>query len=74
MDTVPEDHLLLILGDFNARVGSGSSELEKHQWVGVSKVTWEMNESRAVLLSFCALDCLSIMNTCFEKHDVFKYT
>ena len=29
-----------------------------------------MNESRAVLLSFCALDCLSIMNTCFEKNEL----
>ena len=73
MDTVPEDHLLLVLGDFNVRVGSGCLELEKHQWVGVSEVG-EMNESRAVLLSFCALDCLCIMNTCFEKCDVFKYT
>ena len=58
MDTVPEDHLLLILEDFNARVGSGCSEQEKHQWVGVSEVG-EINESREVLLSFCALDCLS---------------
>ena len=33
-----------------------------------------MNESGAVLLSFCALHCLSIMNTYFEKHDVYKYT
>ena len=73
MDTVPEDHLL-VLGDFNARVGSGCSELEKHQWVGVSEVGEMNDESRKVLLSFCALDCLSIMNTCFEKHDVFKYT
>ena len=35
--------------------------------IGVSEVG-EMNESRAVL------HCLCIMNTCFEKCDVFKYT
>ena len=29
-----------------------------------------MNENGAMLLSFCALNCLSIMNTFFEKRDV----
>ena len=33
-----------------------------------------MNESGAVLISFCTLNCLSIMKTYFEKCDVHKYT
>ena len=34
-----------------------------------------MNESGLILLSFCVLIiCLSIMNTYFEKCDVYKYT
>ena len=55
--------------------GTGCSELEKQQWAVVreSQRVEKMNENRAVLLSFCTLNCLSIMNTCFEKGDVYKY-
>ena len=72
---MPEDHLLLVLEDFNTRVGSSYSELEKHQWAGVrgSHRVGKMNKSGAVLLSFSALNCFSIMNTYFEKCDAYKY-
>lgn len=66
VDSVPENYLLLVLGDFNVRVGSSYSQPEKYQWVGIrgSHGARKMNESGIVLLSFCALIiCLSIMNT-----------
>ena len=66
---VPEDHLLLFR-DFNARVESGCSELEKYQWVGVrgSHGVGKMNKRGAVLLSFCALNynCFSTTKTCLR--------
>ena len=73
---MPEDHLLLVLGDFNVRVGSGCHDRGDHRWTGVRGIhdVGKMNENGAILLSFCALNCLSIMNTYFEKHDVHKYT
>ena len=76
IDLVPEDHLLLVLGDLNVRVGSGSPNRGDHQWTSVRGIhgVEKMNENGAMLLSFCALNCLSIMNTYFEKRDVHKYT
>ena len=34
----------------------------------------EMNESGKSLLYFCAMNKLIVMNTLFEKANVFKYT
>ena len=76
IDLVPEDHVLLILGDFNAQVGSGCPDLGDHQWTNVRGIhgVGKMNKNGAISLSFCALNCLSIMTTYFEKRDMHKYT
>jgi len=62
---VCKDDLLIVLGDFNARVGTATSEPEKSQrnrvrgFHGVGKI----NEAGTSLLTFCALNGLSVMNT-----------
>jgi len=63
------------VGDFNARVGSTPRE-ENSVWNGVHGYhgVGEMNESGKNLLSFCAMNELIVMNTLFEKSNVFKYT
>jgi len=35
IQSVCEGDLLIVLGDFNARVGTATSELERSQWNGV---------------------------------------
>ena len=69
---VPKDHLLLILGDFNLRVRCSCPDSGDHWWTGVrgNYGVGKMNKNGVILLPFCALNCLSIMNTCFEKHNV----
>ena len=78
LDTVSEHDLLLVVGDFNARVGSTEREDREFEdtWNGVKGVhgVGRMNEAGADLLSFCALNDLTIMNTCFEKKDIHKFT
>ena len=73
LDKVPEKDILVILGDWNARVGS---QRINHQWEGVlgKHGLGSANEAGLFLLSFCSTNSISIMNTCFEKKDIHKQT
>ena len=76
LDSVPEDDVLLLLGDFNARVGSSRRESDNPSWSSVRGFhgIGKMNESGEALLTFCAINELVIMNTTFEKKNIFKHT
>ena len=76
IDSVHVDDVLLVVGDFNARVGSSERREDSSMWDGVRGChgAGKMNESGEALLSFCALNELTIMNTCFEKKNINKYT
>ena len=76
LDGVDRNDVLLLLGDFNARVGSNEKFTGMSSWDGVKGChgVGKMNESGEALLSFCALNELVIMNTTFEKKDIHKYT
>ena len=76
IDSVHVDDVLLVVGDFNARVGSSERRENSSMWDGVRGChgAGKMNESGEALLSFCALNELTIMNTCFEKKNINKYT
>ena len=77
INSVSEDDTLIVLGDFNARVGAGSSEMERSQWDGVrgQHGVGKTNEAGTSLLTFCALNGLTVINTWFEKKDMYnKYT
>ena len=69
IDGVAED-VLMIGGDFNARVGSSERQEEEDMWNDVRGChgIGQINESGAVLLSWCALNSLVVMNTTFEKN------
>ena len=74
-DGVAEEDVLMIVGDFNARVGS-SKRQEEDMWNGVRGCheVGQTNESGEALLSWCALNNLAVMNTMFEKKDIHKHT
>ena len=76
LDEVSQQDLLMLVGDFNARVGSEGPEGNRDVWSGVRGPhgVGEMNEAGRDLLSFCALNELAIMNTCFEKKRIHKFT
>ena len=74
IDKVPPSDLLIVLGDFNARVGAldDTSDL----WRGVlgRHGLPERNQAGEELLEFCAINELSIMNTWFQKKKVHQGT
>ena len=78
LDGVVKDDVLLLLGDFNARVGISERQTGTvtFNWNGVKGChgVGKMNESGEHLLSFCAVNELVIMNTTFEKRNIHKYT
>ena len=75
LDAIVKEDVLLLVGDFNARVGSSTEGVVPH-WEGVRghHGIGRENEAGKELLSFCALNELAIMNTFFEKRSIYKYT
>src|SRR5678815_4842436 len=60
IDNVPKGDVLLIMGDFNAKVGRSDKIEALHGRYGLG----ERNEARERLIDFCETNELSIMNTC----------
>ena len=58
---------MVVMGDWNARVGSSQEGDELWNDVRGKHGVGKMNESGLFLLSFCSTMNLTIMSTCFEK-------
>ena len=73
--SVPARDCYVILGDFNARVGSRSDD-EDDLWSGVlgPHGYGEVNDAGKELLSFLLCHQAAVCNTWFEKKDVYKQT
>ena len=67
--SVHVDDVLLLVGEFNTRVGSNRSAEYQSMWERVrgSYGIGMMNENGEALLSFCALNELTILNTFLIK-------
>lgn len=73
VSSVPTSEKLVILGDFNARVGSSTSD---NVWSTVRGFhgVGRANESGLELLSFLSVNGLALCNTFFRKPDIHKAT
>ena len=73
--SVPAGDYYVILGDFNAHVGSRSVD-EDDRWSGVlgPHGCGEVNEAGKDLLSFLSCHQAAVCNTWFGKKDVYKQT
>ena len=70
---VCKDHQYILLGDFNARVGSGMAEDEWGRVRGPHGLG-QLNSAGTELLSFLSMNKASLCNTWFAKRDIFKRT
>ena len=74
LDKIPESDILVVLGDFNARVGV--LDQDSNLWRGIlgRHGMTERNLAGHELLEFCAINNLSIMNTWFQKKEIHQGT
>ena len=75
LDQVDEHDVLLVVGDFNARVGSSKRRCSDLTWNGVRGIhgVGKMNDAGAELLSFCLMNDLT-MDTHYKKKAIHKCT
>ena len=66
--------LLLLVGDFNARVGSTANSSSEETWNGVRRIhgVGRMNGGGANQLT-CVLYKLTIVNTCFTEKNIWQH-
>ena len=74
LDKIPESDILVVLGDFNARVGV--LDQDSDLWRGILGRHGMIERKLAghELLEFCAINNLSIMNTWFQKKEIHQGT
>ncbi len=71
IDDLPASHLMMVLGDFNARVGGFDEDLAKIMGrFGID----ELNENGRRMMHLCAKNDLAVMGTFFPHKKAHKYT
>ena len=74
LNSVPHTDILVMLGDFNARVGRRDRNSELWEKVLGFHGLEERNLAGEEFLEFCTINNLSIMNTWFQKKPIFLGT
>ena len=74
LDEIPPEEPYLLLGDFNARVGSRSEADEEWEHTRGPNGFAEVNEAGKELLTFLSLNEATVCNTWFSKRDIYKQT
>jgi len=70
VDAIPQDELLVLLGDLNARVGVMGPDEESWQGVLGRHRLNDRNEAGKEVLQFCAMNQFTVMNTWFRKKSI----
>ena len=74
LSEIPSREMYVVMGDFNARVGSRTGMDDQWQDVRGPHGFGNVNEAGTSLLSFLSINEAVICNTWFEKRDIHKAT
>ena len=70
LDSLPSGDIVMVLGDFNARIGKRETEDDVWREVRGLHGMGTCNEAGEQLLELCAVNNLTIMNTWFQKKPI----
>ena len=73
-DKVSQKDVLVVLGDFNAKMGLLKPGEEEWRGVVGKHRLDERNEAGEEFMQFCALNQLTVMNTSFQKNNIYYDT
>ena len=73
LDGIPKRDIIMITGDFNAKVGEGVQNENETKAVGPHGLG-SRNERGNIFVDFCVANRLTITNTIFQQHPRRKYT
>ena len=73
IDGLPKKDVLMVIGDFNAKIGKGLQHDEEAQIIGQHGLG-KRNERGNMLVDFCIENNLSVANTMFSQHPRRLYT
>ena len=74
LDGIPKRDIIMITGDFNAKVGEGVQHEDETRAIIGSHGLGSRNERGSILFDFCLANRLTITNTIFQQHPRRKYT
>ena len=72
VDEVPRHDMLLVIGDWNAKVGE--QQLGEEGIIGKFGMTGERSDNGERFVSFCTLNNLAIASTMFPHKQIHRYT
>ena len=70
VDEVPRHDMLLVIGDWNAKVGVHVQQLGEEGIVGKFGMTGERSDNGERFVSFCALNNLVVASTMFPQNEI----
>jgi hypothetical protein len=73
LDSIPKRDIVMIIGDYNAKIGEGVQHEDEAKVVGLHGLG-SRNERGNTLVDFCLANSLTIANTLFQQHPRRKYT
>ena len=73
IDSLPKKDVIIVVGDFNAKIGKGIQHEEEVQVIGQHGLG-ERNERGNLLVDFCIENNMSVANTMFSQHPRRLYT
>ena len=71
INKTPSHHLLLVMGDFNAKIGNDNTSVERT--IGTHGIG-QLNQNGKRLLELCEVSDICISNTTFQNKDIHKVT
>ena len=74
LDVILKRDIIMITGDFNAKVGEGVQHEDETRAIGSHGLGSRNEKGSIILVDFCLANRLTVTNTIFQQHPSRKYS